>query len=301
MSVFEAYELSKYYGRTTGIANLTISVENGDVLAVLGSQMSGKSTLLRLICSLIYPSSGSFELFDIPNRHDNASIRKMIGFAPSRPFADGKLTVKRYLLRSAKMYGLTKRNSEISNVSKELCKLFELEPDARLRDLSFTAKKKADIIAAVLHKPKLLLLDEPMLGMDSFEREKILSVLRSLNSKGTTIIYTTKNLSDVKAFSTHTALLSDGIFLGSGRTDELTVLKTLKVSVCAGDSNAELARELGIKNYTFSDGEMSFSFAGEVDALIKLFSKYDIKSVTIKEPPTESILAAAAAEKGVAV
>ena len=301
MSVFESYDLSKYYGRTTGIANLTMTVEEGDAWAVLGSQMSGKSTLLRLICGLVFPTSGSFELFDATRHRDNPTIKRMIGFAPSHPCIDGKLSVQKYLLQSAKMYGVSKKKSEIVDNIGELCKWFEIDQTAKVKRLHFAAKKKTDIIAAVLHSPKLLLLDEPMLGMDIFEREKIFALLRKLNSMGTAIIYTTRNISDVKSFSTHTALLSDGIFLGSGETAAMSVLRTMRVTVSAGEDNAQLARELGIQNYTSSSGGISFAFAGNTDSLVKLLSKYEIKSLTINEPSTESILASAAAMRGVAV
>lgn len=301
MSVFESFELSKYYNRTTGLAGLTMTIEDGELWAILGSQMSGKTTLLRLICGLIYPTSGSFELFDASRHQDNPTIKRMIGFAPARPYIEGNLTIEKYLIQSARMYGFTAKNSNIYDAIKSLCKRLDLDQSIKVCNLTFSAKKKVSFIAAAIHGPKLLLLDEPTLGLDAYEREKTLRLMRDLNSRGTTIMYTTKNIADAKFYSTHTAMLSDGVLIEANRTEDISALNLMKVSVSAGDANNDLARELGIKNYMSVDGVISFSFTGSHDTLVKLLSKYEIQSLTITEPSLESVLSSAAASKGVAV
>jgi ABC-2 type transport system ATP-binding protein len=301
LSVIEATDLSKYYGKTIGIVKASFAVEEGEVWAMLGPQMSGKSTVLRLICGLIRPTYGSYSLFNISHCFDNRQIKKHIGFAPSHPCGYGELKVRDYLLFSARCYGIKRRGTSIEDAIDRDCYYLRLDQKQRIENLSFSSRKKAAIIASLIHKPRLAMLDEPTLGMDSFDREKILELMREYSNDGTTIVYTTRNVYDCREFSTHTAMMSDGIFIGGGRTEDIAVLRTLHVTVSADERNSELAEELGIRNYTVSDRYISFSFTGYPDELIAILGRYSIKTIKIDEPSTESIVASAAASKGVAV
>jgi ABC-2 type transport system ATP-binding protein len=161
MSVIEVSNLTKDYGKSRGIVDVSFNVEEGEIFGFIGPNGAGKSTTIRLLLSLIHPTSGTAKVFGKDVTNHGPEIRRDIGYLPSEVFYYEGMKVIDLLKYSASFYegDFTKRMHELSET-------MELEMNRRISDLSFGNKKKVGIVQGLLHSPKLLFLDEPTSGLD---------------------------------------------------------------------------------------------------------------------------------------
>ena len=183
MRVIEVNQLTKYYGKSRGIVDLSIEVEEGEIFGFIGPNGAGKSTTIRLLLSLIHPTSGSACLFGKDIISAGAEIRKDIGYLPSEVFYYEDMKVIDLLKYSASFF-----KGDSSSRIKELSDLMELELGRRIRDLSYGNKKKVGIVQGLLHSPRLLFLDEPTTGLHFEDVKVLLHILQQLTDKGNTIV-----------------------------------------------------------------------------------------------------------------
>src|SRR4030043_1358409 len=161
MSVIEVANLTKYYGKARGIVNVTFSEEEGEIFGFIGPTGAGKSTPIRLLLSLIHPTSGTAKVFGKDVTKLGPEIRRDIGYLPSEVYYYEGMKVKDLLKYSASFYG-----HDCTQRIKELSDIMELEQNRRISDLSYGNKKKVGIVQGLLHSPNLLFLDEPTPGLD---------------------------------------------------------------------------------------------------------------------------------------
>ncbi len=285
MAILETYKLTKTYGDWTGVEDINLEVEEGAFYGILGPENAGKTTLARLILNLVRPTSGGVAVFDTDVRRDDGKLRRLIGYVPATDAFALDVTVRKYLKLQQRAYGLTD-DSEILDV----CQTVNLEPKARLRDMTADERKRLSIAAAILHKPKLLLLDEPSLDLDSYERSGVFKILRDLNDQGVTILFTTRSAEEVRRFCTHAAVMSEGHFLTSGKVEEIAALSTLKVTVRVEQDSYDFARALHIRSFSTSGDLISFLYEDSVDRLIKDLAEFTVHSFSIHESTLDTVL-----------
>ena len=285
MPILEINHLSKTYRDGSGLDAIDLEVEEGSFYGILGPDRSGKTTLMRAILHLIRPTSGCIAVFDIDISRDVGALRSDIGYVPAVPYLDLRLTVKQYLRMSLRACG-SKDDSEILDV----CQLLNLDPKLKLDKALPSEVKLAAIAAAILHKPKLLLLDEPSLDLDAYERAALFKLLASINEHGITIVFTTRSAEEIRRFATHAAVLSEGQILTSGKKSEIRALATLRVSVNVEEDNYDFARALSIRNFSTIGNQITFIYEDSVDTLIKALSQFTVKSFSISEASLDTVL-----------
>ena len=284
MRIIETKNLTKYYGKSLGIKDVSINVEEGEIFGFIGPNGAGKSTTIRLLMSLIYPSSGEAKLFGKDAILHGPEVRQNIGYLPSEIFYYEKMKVKELLAYSASFY-----NKDCSKRIKELSSVMELDLERRIEDLSYGNKKKVGIVQGLLHEPKLIILDDPTGGLDPLMQQKFFNLIREENKKGATVFFSSHILSEVQELCNRVAIIKSGSII------EVADIKTLrennykKVSIIGNNIPKELFDLNGVTKLTQDDGEIKFFYKGDINQIIQVISTVKARDVSLQEPTLEEI------------
>ena len=202
MSIIEVNQLTKYYGKSRGIDDVSFNVEQGEIFGFIGPNGAGKSTTIRLLLSLIHPSSGSARVFGKDVTTQGPEIRSDIGYLPSEIFYYEGMKVNDLLKYSASFY-----KKDCSERSRELSEIMELDLNRRISDLSLGNKKKVGIVQGLQHSPSLLFLDEPTSGLDPLMQRKFFDLVRAENTRGVTVFFSSHILGEVQRLCTRVAII----------------------------------------------------------------------------------------------
>lgn len=285
MSIIELNKLTKYYGKSKGIENLTFNVEEGEIFGFIGPNGAGKSTTIRTLLSLIYPTSGSAKIFGLDSVKDASTIAKDVGYLPSEVFYYDNMKVKDLLSYSASFY-----DKDCTKRIRELTAIMDLDVNRKIEDLSFGNKKKVGIVQGLLHEPKLILLDEPTSGLDPLMQQKFFDLLQEENRKGATVLFSSHILGEVQKLCHRVAIIKDG---GIIRLDNIENLRgenykrfkletegALKDGVLDLDGVTDLERE---------GNTASFLFKGDLNRIMMEIAKIRLKNIYIEEPSLEEV------------
>ncbi len=208
--MIDVLHLSRRYGGTLAVDDLTMSVQGGEIFGLLGPNGAGKTTTLRVLATLIAPSSGNatIEGLSVTDKSALTDIRKIIGLLPEVPGLYESLSAFRNLDFYAEMYDVPKGARD--NKIEELLKALEIWDDRSKPVATFSKgmKQKIAIARALVHDPKVLFLDEPMSGLDPSARKTVKDFIRSLKNRGRTIFLNTHNLDDAQQLCDRVAVLN---------------------------------------------------------------------------------------------
>jgi ABC-2 type transport system ATP-binding protein len=217
----ETIKLRKTYGTLAAVDDLTFQVYAGEVFGLLGPNGAGKSTTLRILITLLRPTSGQAIVLGHDVARDADRVRRLIGYVPQERAIDRFLTGREHLLLLADLYHLPK--DEAQRRIPELLKLVDLEARADLPAKTYSGgmKRKLDIACGLLPNPKVLFLDEPTLGLDVQSRLRIWDYVRQLKARGITIVMTTNYLDEADQLCDRLAILDGGRIRALGSPSEL--------------------------------------------------------------------------------
>ena len=284
MNVIEVNNLTKYYGKARGIVNVSFNVEEGEIFGFIGPNGAGKSTTIRLLLSLIHPTSGSAKVFGKDVTTHGPEIRRDIGYLPSEVYYYEGMKVIDLLKYSASFY-----DCDCTQRMHELSQTMELALNRRISDLSYGNKKKVGIVQGLLHSPKLLFLDEPTAGLDPLMQRKFFDLIRAENARGVTVFFSSHILGEVQRLCTRVGIIREGSIA------EISDIRTLqqnnykKVSVTAPGLEAASFDLPGVTNFTTENGTVHFFFKGDINAVLGKFNGIQVADVTIEEPTLEEI------------
>ena len=216
--IIQIQSLSKKYKDADAFSlnDLTLTIFEGQIFGLLGPNGAGKTTLISLLCGLIKPTSGSFTINNLMYADNANAIKKIIGVVPQEYALYPTLTAKENLLYFGSMYGLKGKVLQ-QKVTESLDFLGLLKfADKRVETFSGGMKRRVNLIAGILHNPKILFLDEPTVGVDVQSKNAIIEYLTQLNQSGTTIIYTSHHLSEAQNFCTDIAIIDRGKIYAEG-------------------------------------------------------------------------------------
>jgi ABC-2 type transport system ATP-binding protein len=196
--------------------DFSLDIKQGEIFGLLGPNGAGKTTLISILCGLIKPTSGTFTIDNLTYGKNANEIKKIIGVVPQEYALYPTLTARENLLYFGSMYGL-KGNDLKEKVIDSLDFLGLLKfADKRIETFSGGMKRRVNLIAGILHNPKVLFLDEPTVGVDVQSKNAIIDYLKALNNSGTTIIYTSHHLAEAQDFCTDIAILDRGKIYAQG-------------------------------------------------------------------------------------
>lgn len=284
MPIIEIQNLSKYYGKARGIVDVSLNVEEGEIFGFIGPNGAGKSTTIRLLLSLIYPSSGSAKVFGKDVIKDGPEIRQEIGYLPSEVFYYDRMKVIDLLNYSASFY-----KKDCSQRIKELAGIMELDLHRRIDDLSYGNKKKVGIVQGLLHSPKLIILDEPTAGLDPLMQQRFFDLIHEENQKGATVFFSSHILGEVQRLCNRVAIIREGEIVTTEDIKTLRKNNYKKIRITASTLDAGKFGLDGITNLEQVDGETSFFFRGDINQIMSLISAQPVTDVLIEEPTLEEI------------
>lgn len=211
-----------YKGSTTPAVNsISFSVSKGSIFGLLGPNGAGKTTTISILCGLIKPSAGAVTIHNLSLSANREEIKKIIGVVPQEIALYSSLTARENLQYIGNMYGL--KGDLLKHKINDYLRIFSLEKHADKRIVTFSGgmKRRINLIAGILHDPKILFLDEPTVGIDVQSRAVITEFLQEINRKGTTIIYTSHLMDEAENLCSHIAIIDEGRIRISGTPQEL--------------------------------------------------------------------------------
>jgi len=284
MSIIEVEQLTKYYGKSRGIVDVSLGVNEGEIFGFIGPNGAGKSTTIRLLLSLIHPTSGKASVFGKDVTKFGPEIRKDIGYLPSEVYYYEGMKVIDLLKYSASFF-----NKDCTRRMHDLSETMELEMNRRISDLSYGNKKKVGIVQGLLHSPSLLFLDEPTAGLDPLMQRKFFDLVRQENARGVTVFFSSHILGEVQRMCTRVGIIREG------RIAEISDIKTLqqnnykKVRISADGLDPQAFNLPGVTNLVRENGTLSFFFRGNINQVVQQVSALQVSDITIEEPTLEEI------------
>lgn len=283
-NVIEINKLTKNYGKSRGIIDVSFNVEEGEIFGFIGPNGAGKSTTIRLLLGLIYPTSGTAEIFGKDCIEYGPEIRKEIGYLPSEVFYYDKMKVIDLLKYSASFY-----KKDCTKRMKELADIMELDLTRRIEDLSYGNKKKVGIVQGLLHEPKLIVLDEPTSGLDPLMQQKFFDIIAEENKKGATIFFSSHILAEVQQLCNRVAIIKEGSII------KLQDIKTLrednykKITIRGEQFDKNKFIIDGVSEVQEQNSEIHFFYNGDINKMMHAISSETVKDVLIEEPSLEEI------------
>ncbi|MFC7373427.1 ABC transporter ATP-binding protein [Fictibacillus iocasae] len=285
MNVIEIRNLTKTYGSSRGIEDVSFSVEQGEIFGFIGPNGAGKSTTLRSMLSIIYPTSGSVSIFGMDAVKQSAEIKKQIGYLPSEVFYYDNMRVKDLLHYSASFYKKGCRER-----IQQLAERMNLDLNKKIDDLSYGNRKKVGIVQGLLHEPKLIILDEPTGGLDPLMQQTFFDLLKEENEKGATILFSSHILSEVQKMCDRVAIIKEGRIIAVEKISTLQENNHKKVRVeTLMPVEAGEFQLSGVANVTVEENVIHFLYSGDINVLLNKLAGMNLANVWIEEPDLEEI------------
>lgn len=277
-------QLTKMYKKGRGIEDISFSIKEGEIFGFIGPNGAGKSTTIRTLLNYIHPTSGSATVFGKDIVKDSKEIRQRVGYLPSEVHYYDDMKALDLLLYSAKFHQY-RHTSRIN----ELAEILLLDLTKKIEDLSFGNRKKVGIVQALLHEPKLLILDEPTGGLDPLMQKKFFELLNEEREKGATIFFSSHILSEVQKMCDRVAIIKDGQLVKVERIETLTKNNLKKVNVMLKDGKMFHSTLDGVINLEQEGNNSSFLYSGSMKDLLHHIHTMDILDIQIEEPTLEEV------------
>ncbi len=212
-------DLTKNYGKLTAVNKINLDVAQGQIFGFLGPNGAGKTTTIKMIAGLLQPTGGSILVDGHDVQKEPIEAKSIIGFIPDRPFLYEKLTATEFMHFVAELYGMRDSDMRVS----ELLELFGLPEwaDELVENFSHGMKQRLVMASALLHNPKVLVVDEPMVGLDPRGARLVKDIFKDLASKGVTVFMSTHTLEIVEQMCTRVAIINKGDIIAEGSVEDL--------------------------------------------------------------------------------
>lgn len=281
MEVIKIKSLTKNYGKSRGITNLDLTVNEGDFFGFIGPNGAGKSTTIRTLLGLISPTSGEAEIFGLNVLKDKKRILADVGYMPSEAMFYNSMKVRDTIEFSARL-----RKKNCSKESEILCRRLDLDMDKKIEQLSLGNRKKVAIVCALQHRPKLCILDEPTGGLDPLMQKEFFEILKERHNDGATIFLSSHVLSEIQKNCKNAAIIKDGKIIAQDSVENLSRTGAKRVTM---DGISEIPKALAVKDVKVFEKSVSFLYGGNIRELLECAAKLPLTDMTITEPGLDEI------------
>src|SRR5579884_2340261 len=239
-AIIEVEHLTKSYGSKRGIIDVTFQVEEGEVFGFLGPNGAGKTTTIRTLMALLKADSGTARIAGMDCWNQSVEIKKLIGYVPGEPALDPNLTGGQIF----EYFGHLRGGIDQAYL-KQLIQRLDLDPTRKFRQYSTGNKRKVVLIQAFMHRPRLLILDEPTNGLDPLNQQEFHRMVKEVRDEGRTVFLSSHILSEVEQACTRVAIIREGQLVRVGGMAELKDIKRHEVTITfATDAPAEAFKQL---------------------------------------------------------
>jgi ABC-2 type transport system ATP-binding protein len=287
-AIIEVEDLTKSYGSKRGITNVSFRVEEGEVFGFLGPNGAGKTTTIRLLMALLRADAGTARIAGLDVWQQSVEIKRLIGYLPGELSLDPGLTGGQIL----EYFGHL-RGGVDQTYLKQLIKRFDLDPSRKFRQYSSGTKRKIGLIQAFMHRPRLLILDEPTNGLDPLNQQEFGRMVAEARAEGHTVFLSSHILTEVEQICSRVGIIREGQLVRVGGMAELKDIKRHDITITFANAvPAEAFRTLdGVAEVeTLADGRtLHLTIQGGADAVIKAAAQHSVVSLTSHEPSLEDI------------
>ena len=281
MYAIETINLTKYYGKSRGIIDSNLTVEEGDIFGFIGPNGAGKSTTIRLLLGMIKPTNGNCYIFGKNCTTQGKDILKEVGYMPSEAQFYGQLRVEQVIKLVADLH-----RKDCAKTALRLCERFQIDTKKKVEDLSLGNRRKVSIVCAMQHDPRLLILDEPTSGLDPLMQKEFFSELKERNDKGATIFLSSHVLAEVQEYCRKAAIIKEGKLVACGLVEELAKTNMKRVCIKGLEELPNLGNVVDLK---LQDDEFDFLYKGHSQELVSALYGLPFLDLTISDPSLEEI------------
>ena len=279
--------LSKSYGHTKALVSLDLEVPKGEVLGYLGPNGAGKTTTIRLLLGLIRPTAGRAEIFGIDTQRDAVRAHKRVAYVP------GEVALWPSLTGAETLHLLGRIHGSVDVVYRdELIERFDLDPSKKVRAYSKGNRQKVILIAGLMTRADLLLLDEPTAGLDPLMERAFRDCIAEAKERGQTVFLSSHILSEVEALCDRIAILRAGELVEVGTLEQMRHLGALQVEARVDGRVPDLSRVPGIRGIEVVGKTLRCQVTGSMEPLIKALAKAGVTHMTSREPSLEELFMA---------
>jgi ABC-2 type transport system ATP-binding protein len=277
--------LTKDYGGGHGLFDLDLEVRQGESFGLIGPNGAGKTTMLRLLMDLIRPTRGKVEVFGLDAHTDSLEVKRSVGYLTGELPQFPGMTADYIVTLLAGLRGGVPRDRIL-----ELAQRLELDLDRRYDDLSHGNKQKVGILQAFMHSPRLLVLDEPTLGLDPIMQREFRTLVAEAVTGGASVLLSSHVLSEVEQVCSRMGLIHEGRLRKVGTLQELRAVRTHLVTAVLGRQLVELPTSVpNVVNASGVNGLLTCEVHGSVDGLVKWLSRHEVVELDVTEMSLEEV------------
>ncbi|MFC3750539.1 ABC transporter ATP-binding protein [Paenibacillus sp. GCM10012306] len=293
-------DVVKRYDGKLIVDHLNVSIQEGEIFGLLGPNGAGKSTTISMLCGLLSMDGGSIEVDGISVTANPLEVKRRIGLVPQDLALYDVMTAAENVTFFGKLYGL--RGKLLKERVEEALAFTGLSDRAKDKPSSFSGgmKRRLNIACAIMHRPRLIIMDEPTVGIDPQSRNHILESVKTLNQLGSTVIYTSHYMEEVAAICDRVAIMDKGHIIACGTEKELRerVAREEKIVIHASNISPGLIQELGlhprVNRVEVKENVVNIylpSSQGELQDILFIFAKHEgiIASLHVDEPNLETL------------
>jgi ABC-2 type transport system ATP-binding protein len=290
-AAIQTSELSKDYGLGHGLFDLDLHVASQEVFGYLGPNGAGKSTTIRCLMGLIHPTFGSAHIFGLDCQRDAVAVKRKVGYMPGEMPQFGSLRGKEVV---AYLGGM--RGGADPGLVRTIAERFDLDLSRRFREYSSGNKKKLGILLAFMHRPDLLILDEPTGGLDPLNQQEFYRLLRDTRDNGATVFLSSHILSEVEHVCDRVGIIRSGRLVKVAELDEIHRIRLHRIELeFAPESSipeAAIRAAAGVEDVSVGDHTVICTVRGAIDPLLQALHGANLTNMVSHEPSLEEIFLA---------
>ena len=284
--VIATEQLTKYYGKTRGIENVTFDVREGEIFGFLGPNGAGKSTTIRVLLDMIRPTDGRASVLGLDSRADSIEIHRRVGYVPGELVMYEKMTAREMLTYFA---GL--RNLDGLGKAPELAERLQLDVDQRIRSYSSGNRQKVGLVQAFMHDPELLILDEPTSGLDPLVQQEFYRLIFELKAEGRTVFLSSHILPEVERIADRVGIIRNGRLVVVEQVSALKrkAVRKLEMRFAAPVPESEFSNLETVRSTEREDKGrvIILTIEGSVDPVIKAVARHELVNLVTHEGDLE--------------
>ena len=284
--IINTTKLTKYYGKQLGIEEVDLVVQRGEVFGYLGPNGAGKTTTIRILLDFIRPSGGFAAIFGLDARQSSVAIHRRVGYLNGELELYNDMTgedLLRYL-------GNLRGGLDWKYV-QELAARFQCDLPRRIQGLSLGNKQKLGLLQAFMHKPELLILDEPTNGLDPLMQHEFYDLLTEMKKEGRTVFLSSHILPEVEKVCDRVGIIRQGKLITVETIESLKShsIRQLEIHFAAPVPKEKFVNIPGVRDIVVQDKSLTCTVIGSLDALVKASSRFEVVNIISHEPSLEDI------------
>jgi len=283
MAVIKTKNLKKYFGKTKAIDGISFAVKKGEIFGFLGPNGAGKTTTIRCMMNFISPTTGSIKILNYDAQEESVQLKKYVGYLSSEAELYGNWNGYEHINLLEKIKGK-------APLRNKLIKKLDFNPLPKVKTLSTGNKQKLNLILALMHQPKVIILDEPTAGLDPLLQNTIYGILRELQQNGSTIFMSSHNLHEVENVCTRVGIIKKGKLIA---TETIADLKKRKIYQAKINFDSTFKKEdFQLKNTKIihqNSESLILQIKEDINPLLKKLAHYRLKNIEIAQASLEEI------------